>query len=106
MSAQRVWCWAASAVAFVSTTAPIVAFACPVCFAAKDEANRVAFLGTTLLLTGLPLAMMGGFIFWIARRMQAQDAQLDERPVAAMEHEARDGRAESPARGLQPIETA
>lgn len=43
------------------------AFACAVCFDAK-EGTREAFLGTTILLSLLPLAMVGGVILWLWRR--------------------------------------
>jgi hypothetical protein len=52
-----------------------VALACPVCSSAKDEANRAAFLGTTVFLTGLPIAMIGGLIYWVARRASAQQGE-------------------------------
>jgi hypothetical protein len=54
---------------------PGVALACPVCFAAKDEANRVAFLITTVLLTALPVIMIGGVIVWLARRAREMDLE-------------------------------
>jgi hypothetical protein len=47
---------------------PSVALACPVCFSAKEEAERVAFLGTTVFLTALPLIMIGAAIYWLASR--------------------------------------
>ena len=55
---------------------PSVAFACPVCFSAKDEAERVAFLGTTVCLTALPLIMIGAAIYWLASRsVEADDVE-------------------------------
>jgi hypothetical protein len=53
---------------------PAVALACPVCFNAKDDAARVAFLATTVFLTALPLLLIGGVISWLARR--AAEAEL------------------------------
>ena len=66
--------WVATGIAFATASAPFAAQACAVCFSAKSEANRIAFLGTTVLLTGLPVAMIGGLIFWIMRRVEAIDA--------------------------------
>jgi hypothetical protein len=63
--------------ALVLSFAPSVAWACPVCFAAKDEANRLAFLGTTVLLTSLPVLMVGSLIYWIARR--SRELELERR---------------------------
>jgi hypothetical protein len=57
---------------------PASAWACPVCFAAKDEANRVAFVASTVFLTALPLILMGAFIAWAARRAKALDAPAIE----------------------------
>jgi hypothetical protein len=53
---------------------PASALACSVCFSAKDEANRLAFIASTVFLTALPLVLMGAFIAWAARRAQALDA--------------------------------
>lgn len=43
---------------------PTAAYACPVCFDA-NEANRTAFIVTTIFLSLLPLAMVGGIAYWI-----------------------------------------
>lgn len=43
---------------------PAVAYACPVCFDA-NEANRTAFIATTIFLSLLPLGMVGGIAYWI-----------------------------------------
>jgi hypothetical protein len=61
---------------------PASVLACPVCFSAKDEANRVAFVASTAFLTLLPLILMGAFIGWAARRAKALDAAaLDSEPA-------------------------
>lgn len=62
---------------------PDVAHACPVCFDASDE-NRMAFLTTAILLTFLPLGMVGGVGLWIRKRARV----LDEEDAAANEGEA------------------
>jgi len=56
------------AVAFVFVL-PQMAHGCAVCFSATDE-NRQAFLATTVLLTMLPLGMVGGVGLWVRKRMQ------------------------------------
>jgi len=66
--------WLATGIAFLTASAPFAAQACAVCFSAKSEANRIAFLGTTVLLTGLPVAMIGGLLYWIMSRVEAIDA--------------------------------
>lgn len=52
-----------------------LAHACPVCFSAKDDAQRQAFFDTTIFLTLLPIALIGGFIYWVARRVRRLDAE-------------------------------
>ena len=64
----------ATAGAAALTCVPGVANACAVCFDASAE-NRGAFLGTTILLTLLPLAMIGGVSFVVWRRAKALDAE-------------------------------
>jgi peptidoglycan/LPS O-acetylase OafA/YrhL len=43
------------------------AAACPVCFSATDQ-NRMAFFGTTVLLSLLPLGMVAGGVLYLRRR--------------------------------------
>jgi hypothetical protein len=62
---------------------PASVLACPVCFSAKDEANRVAFVASTAFLTALPLILMGAFIGWAARRAKALDAPPLDSPSDA-----------------------
>ena len=63
---MRAWL---SRAAFVAVTGVHgVALACPVCFSAKDEAQRQAFFDTTIFLTLLPLALIGGIAYWIFQR--------------------------------------
>ena len=42
-------------------------YACSVCNVTSDEA-RWAYYGTTALLTLLPLAMIGGVVYYIAKK--------------------------------------
>ncbi len=51
---------------------PDAVSACPVCFSATDE-NRLAFLGTTIFLSLLPLGMVAGAGLWIRRRARELD---------------------------------
>jgi len=51
-----------------------LALACPVCFIASEE-TRGAYIGTTVLMSLLPLAMAGGLVLWLRRRFrEAEDA--------------------------------
>lgn len=60
---------------------PNVAWACPVCFSAKNEANQIAYLATTGFLTFLPLGLIGGVILWIRRRAAELDRPLPPDPT-------------------------
>ena len=53
---------------------PELARACAVCGAGADEdASRIAYLVTTIVLSALPLVMLGGFLLWLrARARRAQ----------------------------------
>ncbi len=57
------------------------AFACPVCFAAKNEANRKAFLATTVFMSALPLLMVGAGAWWVARRIRENELAVLDSPT-------------------------
>lgn len=59
---------------------PRVAAACPVCNANGDEESRVAFVVTTVFLSGLPVVMVGAGVWWVWRRIRA--AELAPRPAS------------------------
>lgn len=59
---------------------PQWAEACAVCFSAK-EGTRTAFLVTTVALSLLPLAGIGGVIYWLRKKAKDLDA-LDAQPGA------------------------
>jgi hypothetical protein len=61
---------AATAIA-VLAIAPEAAYACSVCSAGRDDETRAAFIGTTVLLSVLPLALIGGMAWWVRRRSRA-----------------------------------
>jgi hypothetical protein len=53
---------------------PGAAWACPVCFDTTAE-NRMAFMQTTVLLSLLPLGMVGGVGVWIRKRARAMELE-------------------------------
>jgi hypothetical protein len=59
-------------IAFVVTLTPAAARACPVCFDPNEE-NRWAFIVTTVLLSTLPLVMVGGIALWIRETLRGSD---------------------------------
>jgi len=60
----------AAGVVTAVTWAANLAYACPSCASPLEE-NRQAFVDTTVFLTVVPLMMMGGFIWWLRRRIRA-----------------------------------
>ena len=75
----------ASAAFIALGSLPGAAHACPVCFSAKDEAQRQAFFDTTIFLTLLPLVMIGGFIYWVVRRVRRLEAEQSPREAPGAE---------------------
>lgn len=55
----------------LAVLAPRAAGACSVCMTGRDDETRAAFLATTALLSVLPLALIGGFVWWLRRRARA-----------------------------------
>jgi hypothetical protein len=68
---------AAAAVAL--SWAADLAYACPSCASPLEE-NRQAFVDTTIFLTVVPLMMMGGFVWWLRRKIRG----MDEAPEIAV----------------------
>lgn len=89
MSAARASVWALRALGLCLGSLASVASACPVCFSAKDEAQRQAFFDTTVFLTLLPLALVGGVIYWIARRARTLDLEQPEAEAPGAQPEPR-----------------
>ncbi|MGB5809721.1 MAG: hypothetical protein WBG86_04270 [Polyangiales bacterium] len=59
-----------SIVVVATSSAANLAFACPSCASPLEE-NRQAFVDTTILLTLVPLAMIGGFVWWLRRKARS-----------------------------------
>jgi hypothetical protein len=47
---------------------PHAALACSVCMTGRDDETRLAFLLSTGFMSVLPLAAIGGFVWWLRRR--------------------------------------
>jgi hypothetical protein len=52
--------------------APEASLACAVCAGSDMVESRHAFLWTTLLLSVLPPAMVGGLVWWVWRRTRSE----------------------------------
>jgi hypothetical protein len=55
--------------------APRAADACAVCMSGRDDDTQRAFLLGTILLSTLPLALIGGLALWLRRRARAAAAR-------------------------------
>ena len=60
--------------------APELAQACSVCTSGAEDANRLAFILTTIFLSTLPLLMLGTVIWWLWRR--TRQLERDAAPTA------------------------
>ena len=47
---------------------PRLAAACAVCFTGRADETRIAFLVTTVLLSALPILLIGSLVCWLRRR--------------------------------------
>jgi len=71
------------ATVFVLTT-PALALACAVCGTSGIENNSWAYFAMTMVLSGLPLGMIGGVVFWVYRRaVKAEGGERNEVAVPA-----------------------
>jgi len=75
--------WLAFALAWLAIAAlPDSATACSVCYGGGEE-SRKAFLFTTVLLSLLPIGMIGALAWWVWRHVREAE-RGDPRPVAAV----------------------
>jgi hypothetical protein len=64
---------------------PQVASACAVCSAGREDESRLAFILMTALMTFLPMAIVGGFVWWLRTRAKQLEAagQTLQKPSGA-----------------------
>ncbi|MGD8825106.1 MAG: hypothetical protein PVI24_09015 [Myxococcales bacterium] len=86
--------WIQAAFAVTAAWMANWAHACPSCASPLEE-NRQAFVDTTILLTVLPLGMIGGFVWWLRRRMREMEPAPE---IAVPETLLRDARQFSKSR--------
>jgi hypothetical protein len=72
----------APVVGWFALVAPEVARACSVCGAGREDETRVAFLVTTLVLSVLPLAMLGALLAWVRWRVRHRP-EAGREPIAS-----------------------
>jgi hypothetical protein len=53
---------------------PAMVLACPVCGTAGPNDNGWAYFAMTIVLSGLPLGMIGGVVYWVHRRSSDADS--------------------------------
>ena len=61
---------------------PATGWTCAVCVGG-NEPNRMAFIFTTILLTIVPLVVVGCAVRWIQKRAEERDALLESSPTEA-----------------------
>jgi len=66
-----------AALALAWTLVPTEAWACAVCFSG-EEANRIAYIGTTAFLTFFPLIMVGVSIYVVRRHILRRTREIEE----------------------------
>jgi len=62
--------------AAVLAAAPALASACPVCTGGANDKTQFGFLVGSLLLSVLPLALVGGIALFLVRRVRRIEAEL------------------------------
>lgn len=72
--------WRARAAATVAAVtsllliaSPTTVLACAVCGTTGPGNNSWAYFAMTMVLSGLPLGMIGGVVYWVYRRAAVQD---------------------------------
>lgn len=85
--------WAAAAfVVALFALAADTALACSVCTGIQEEASRKAFVGTTALLTFLPLILVGIAASFFVRHTLARERQEEDRRLEGIDPEAQRAR--------------
>ncbi len=82
MSARVVQGAFAAVTAALLSSAPTIAQACSVCLTGREDDNRIAFLTTTVFLSVLPLAILGGVVYWVWRRAR-DESHRGAQPAAS-----------------------
>jgi ABC-type spermidine/putrescine transport system permease subunit II len=54
---------------------PSIAEACAVCFQARTDDTRIAFIVSTAAMTFLPLVVVGGLAWWVRRKFGQAEAK-------------------------------
>jgi hypothetical protein len=75
--------WIAGLVGALVLWTPQISHACAVCFSGREDEARLAFIWTTVLLTFLPLVMIGGFAWWLWRRARGLEQKVAPETGAA-----------------------
>lgn len=60
----------------MATFDPAVAWACPSC-ANLQDANRQAFVNSTVFLSLMPVGMIAAIVIWVWRKMRQGEAGID-----------------------------
>lgn len=61
--------------------APALASACAVCMGGQEEDSAFAFILMTVVMSGLPLVMIGGIAWFVRRAYRQREARAEARLV-------------------------
>jgi hypothetical protein len=75
--------WLAGIVAALVVASPRLARACAVCMSGREDDVQAAFIGTTVLLSVLPLIAVGAGLIWLRRRLRELERAEAEREGSA-----------------------
>jgi hypothetical protein len=81
--------WPAALVAALLAASPRVAEACAVCFASRDAETQAALIYGTVLLSVLPLLLVGGIALFLRRRARQLAVEEAARALPAAPSRAR-----------------
>ncbi len=56
--------------------------ACAVCAAGEDDRSRDSYIVATIVMSVLPVSLVGGFVFYVRRRLRALGSR-ETRPTPA-----------------------
>ena len=68
----------AAAALALAALRPGAALACPACFSASTDGVLVAYLVSAVVMTLLPLALVGGLVLWVRRRGEPSASQSSQ----------------------------